>query len=225
MQREEHLVVSRHARVVRLGVASPTVRQVWLACHGYGQLAARFISRFAPIVTADRLIVAPEALNRFYLDGRTGPHGPHSRVGATWMTREDRLAEIDDYVHYLDRVYASTFEEIDRARVRVIAFGFSQGVATICRWASRTDARIDEIVLWAGALPPELEPGPRLFAVERTTLAAGTADAHAGGAKLAAHAAALRGRGMAVDELAFDGGHEITGDALALLARRFDARA
>jgi hypothetical protein len=66
------------------------VHDVWIVCHGYGQLAADFLAAFQVIAAADRLLVAPEALNRFYPGVTTGPHGPDSPVAATWMTREDR---------------------------------------------------------------------------------------------------------------------------------------
>ena len=36
--------------------------------------------------------MAPEGLSRFYLEGFSG------KVGATWMTREDRLNDIDNYL-------------------------------------------------------------------------------------------------------------------------------
>jgi hypothetical protein len=51
--------------------------------------------------------VAPEGLSRFYFEG--GFHGPGSKVGATWMTREDRLAKIEDYVGYLDALHDAVF--------------------------------------------------------------------------------------------------------------------
>ena len=97
-----HLSVPRTARYHVLGAMSQGLREIWIVCHGYGQLAARFLSWFAPLDDGTRLIVAPEALSRFYLDDRPGAIHTESRVGATWMTREDREHEITDYVRYLD---------------------------------------------------------------------------------------------------------------------------
>ena len=48
-----------------------------------------------------RVLVAPEGLSRFYVNAT------HGLVGASWMTREDRQHEIDDYVGYLDAIYNS----------------------------------------------------------------------------------------------------------------------
>ena len=100
---EHQLTVSRTARYHQLGELSAMTRRVWFVAHGYGQLAAYFIRHFAPLTAADPhlVVVAPEGLSRFYLNGTGG------RVGATWMTKEDRLAEIEDYVAYLNQLAAT----------------------------------------------------------------------------------------------------------------------
>src|SRR2546425_6931053 len=103
---EHQFSTSRSARYFTLG--SPQhAADVWLVCHGYGQLASRFLERFRPLEAERRCIVAPEGLSRFYLTDSPAER----RVGASWMTREDRLHEIDDYVRYLDGVYAKRSEE------------------------------------------------------------------------------------------------------------------
>ena len=96
---EHRITVSRAARYFTLGRLE---REVWFVLHGYGQLAGRFLRHFDPIDDGSRLVVAPEGLSRFYVSENSA-----ERVGATWMTKEDRLAEIDDYVRYLDAVYAA----------------------------------------------------------------------------------------------------------------------
>jgi hypothetical protein len=97
--------VLRTARYATLGRLDESVREVWIVCHGYAQLAGRFIERFRCIAAPHRLIVAPEALSRFYTERGSGFHGPASQIGATWMTSEDREAEIQDYVAYLDALH------------------------------------------------------------------------------------------------------------------------
>ncbi len=98
---EHHITVARTARYFTIG--DPAATEIWFVCHGYGQLAARFLKRFEPITEGARLVVAPEGLSRFYVGSGERRDQP---VGATWMTREDRLHEIADYVKYLDAVYA-----------------------------------------------------------------------------------------------------------------------
>src|SRR5438477_56805 len=86
----------------------------------------------------ERDTVAPEGLSRFYLTESPAER----RVGASWMTREDRLHEIDDYVRYLDGVYGNVVPR----NARVTALGFSQGTATVCRWAGLGSSRIDRLI-------------------------------------------------------------------------------
>ena len=47
--REHHLTVPRSARYAVLGEPGPHVRTLWIAIHGYGQLAARFARRCGPL--------------------------------------------------------------------------------------------------------------------------------------------------------------------------------
>lgn len=126
--------------------------------HGYGQLAARFLRHLEPLDDGTRLVVAPEALSRFYLEhpGRAG--SADTRVGATWMTREDREAEIADHVAYLDALYARILGSLPGPRPTVHLLGFSQGVATITRWLALGRVRADHVVLWAGRMPADLLP-------------------------------------------------------------------
>src|SRR5205823_13318367 len=105
------------------------VRGFWFVLPGYGQLAAQLIGIFGAVNDGTRLIVAPEALNRFYVAGVETAPAAERGVGATWMTREDRLNEIDDYVAYLDEVSSAV---LDRLRGQgsvpgVLLLGFSQG--------------------------------------------------------------------------------------------------
>ncbi len=154
---EHHLTVSRTARYHTLGTAGAATREVWFALHGHGQLAAYFIRHFAAVEDPARLVVAPEGLNRFYMETTSWKGAGHARVGATWMTREDRLAEISDYVGYLDALHDTVFNQLPRQQVRVLVRGFSQGVSTACRWLAQGKARADTLVMWAGPMPPEID--------------------------------------------------------------------
>jgi predicted esterase len=229
MAAELRLSVRRSARCALLGTPSPAVRDVWIVCHGYAQLADRFVRRFTPIATPARLIVAPEALNRFYLAGAAKGPGADAAVGATWMTREDRLAEIDDYVAYLDAVHAQVFTELQihgaAGGVRCIALGFSQGAATVSRWAARTRARVERIVLWAGMLPPELEPAPDVFGGALLTLVSGTRDPHLAEPLRRAHESRLAEAKLPFESRTYDGGHDLDAAALVRLAQDFDREA
>jgi predicted esterase len=216
---ERFIEVTRTARLCTLGEPGPAIRQVWLVCHGYAQLAARFLRRFAPLDDGTCLVVAPEALNRFYVESSPGPHGPEAKVGATWMTREDRLHEIDDYCRYLDRVHDVVFTDVPRDGVRLVVLGFSQGMSTVVRWAARTTARIDRLVLWAGTWAQELVPSPDLLHGARLTLVAGRGDPSVSEASIARMGAMLESGGLDHELLRYDGGHVIDAGMLRAIAR------
>ena len=152
---EHHTTIPRTARYYTLGEPGSGITEVWFALHGYGQLAGPFLRELAALDDGSRLIVAPEALSRFYLGGVSERPAGERAVGASWMTREDRLAEIDDQVRYLDTVYTEVLEGTDRARVCVL--GFSQGAAAAARWLRFGTARAGRLILWGGEVPPDLD--------------------------------------------------------------------
>ncbi|MGH7475137.1 MAG: alpha/beta hydrolase [Longimicrobiales bacterium] len=219
--REHHLRVFRTARYFTIGPEPPAApAELWFVLHGYRQLAARFLARFTAIADANRLIVAPEALSRFYLDEAGGTHGPEARIGATWMTREDRLAEIADYIDYLDALHEHLRERAGMSwRPRLHAVGFSQGAATASRWAVMGRTCLDRLVLWAGALPPDLDPEaarqrlPRL----RLTFVTGDADPHLTADRIATALAQARALGGDPEHVHYAGGHRIEKPGLAAL--------
>ncbi|MFP5354756.1 MAG: alpha/beta hydrolase [Gemmatimonadota bacterium] len=151
MNHEHRLTVSRSARVQVLGDLDGA-REVWIVVHGFGQLAADFIAPFKPIAGADRAIVAPEALNRFYKEREGATRSAERPVGATWMTREDREAEIADYVAYLDAVA----DRFARGRALTV-LGFSQGVATLMRWVTLGSTRAARVIAWGGEIPADVD--------------------------------------------------------------------
>jgi predicted esterase len=215
---EHRITTQRSARYYTLGLAGAATREVWFVCHGYAQLAGRFLEKLRVLDDGHRHLVAPEGLSRFYLSESPAER----RVGACWMTREDRLAEIDDYVHYLDTVYAAVFARVDRAAVTVHALGYSQGAATVSRWAGMGTARIDRVVLWGGELPPDLdlskEPAAGRLRAGRLTFVYGRSDEFITPKIVEATKQRLREHGIPYQEMPFDGGHELNAKALTELA-------
>ena len=213
-----HITVPKTARYAVMGSFDAKLSEVWIVCHGHGQLAGRFLSRFTPLEREDRLFIAPEGLSRYYLDS-AGVHGPESPVGATWMTREDREVEIADQARYLGLVYKEVFERVDRAAVRLWVLGFSQGVATVARWlsgAARVTITADRVVFWAGMLPPELEASGALALAARApvTMVVGSADEFVTPTVVATQEAALRELGVPFKTQHFEGGHDLSDSAL-----------
>lgn len=149
--KENHLLTQKTARYYTLGELNTHTRHVWFVLHGFGQLAGKFIKEFEPLLAPGVFIIAPEALNHFYLKG------PGGEVGATWMTKEDRLNEIKDYVNYLDDVY-ELFDLEQYPETKITALGFSQGSSTVSRWVNATQHRIDTLICYAGEVGAEVFP-------------------------------------------------------------------
>lgn len=204
--REHSLTTSRTARYFTLG-APERAADVWFVCHGYGQLAARFLERFRPLEADQRCLVAPEGLSRFYLSENPAER----RVGASWMTREDRLHEIEDYVRFLDAVYAAVAPQT----AKVTALGFSQGTATVCRWAALGASRIDRLILWGGEVPPDLDV--TRLRVPTLVLVYGTRDEFFTPKVVAANEARLRAHEISYELVSFDGGHTLDAETLGRL--------
>jgi len=147
---EHHFATQRTARYFTIGESSKNIRTVWIACHGYAMLAGEFIKDLKPLAGKDVLIVAPEALSRFYTKGFYGT------VGATWMTKEDRLAEIDDYTHYLQSLFKKIKSQVnEKSDIHIL--GFSQGCSTVCRWIARKAPDIKSLWLCSGSIPEDLD--------------------------------------------------------------------
>ncbi len=221
------LVVPRTARYYTLGPTHGFPRELWFVCHGYGQLAGRFLRQFAPLDDGTRLVVAPEALSRFYLDPiPQRRNDPSPRIGASWMTREDRGAEIADYVAYLERLSVEIRHPLAGAAPRIVVLGFSQGTATVSRWLAASELRVDQLVLWAGTIPPELDLSSwsaRLHGAA-ITLVVGDRDELATPAAVTADAERLSAAGVAFTVLRYDGNHSIDPAALTRLAEGFAGR-
>lgn len=146
---EGHLEVAKSMRF-HLNADVAGQQSLWIVLHGYGQLSKYFIRKFDSLDPATHLVVAPEGMHRFYLEGFSG------RVGASWMTKEDRLTDIVDYVAALNRLldhFKSRFDSDFKLNI----LGFSQGAATAVRWLCQSEIECHQLVLWAGSFPPDID--------------------------------------------------------------------
>lgn len=197
--------------------AGAPASSAWFVLHGYGQLAGEFIRYFADAASPARLIVAPEALSRYYLLPPDAAPASERPVGATWMTREDRDVEIVDYVRYLDTVHEAVAPLLaPNARVEVV--GFSQGAATATRWALRGRVQLHRLVLWGGLLPPETPLDSHVLAATRLTLVAGSQDKYLSPERLDTEEQRLRAAGVPVDVIRFEGRHSLKREVIRQLA-------
>ncbi len=205
------------ARYVVLGPEDGPVDEVWVACHGYGQLATYFGRHFRAVERPGRLVVVPEALNRFYVS-RGGTRAA-DRVGASWMTREEREADIADVLRYLDDVFvaACARADADPHTVPLVGVGFSQGAATVTRWLAwsplvRARARrAERLILWGGALPHDLDLNAEATWLRQTevVLVAGDRDSLATPARVMQQERALTAASVPHRTVTFPGEHRL----------------
>lgn len=210
MERHE-LHVRRTARYWTLGPETDA-RAIWIVCHGYGQLAGPFLEAFRHWDDGSKLVVAPEALSRYYVD-----HAARS-VGATWMTSEERLTDIDDYVAYLDQLLDVVRPRAENsAPVRVL--GFSQGTHTVARWVAFGRVQPAQVVLWGGGLPPDLDlagPGKKLGACG-LTIVLGRRDENISAQAIARERQRLDEYHIRYTLLWYDAGHRLDRETLRAL--------
>lgn len=215
-----HISVRKTARYFTLGTLSPATRDIWFVVHGYGQLAEYFIRHFRGLDDGTRYVVAPEGLSRFYVKEWT-------RVGASWITKEDRESEIEDYLVYLNSLKDHIMEELEhnggkRENVRVWTLGFSQGVTTLTRWILRGGLRPDRLVCWAGGFPAEIDLAAQkdLFERMKTTFVIGTEDEFITPEVLAKQQATIAEAGLHIDFVSFEGAHVMNTEVLSATVER-----
>ena len=148
--KEHSIKIEKTAHYYSIGELNKQTNELWIVCHGYGQLAYFFIDKFKELNKDNRYIVAPEVLNKFYL------HGFDGRVGANWMTKEKRLDEINDYCLFIEQI-TDTIKEKANPKCKIISLGFSQGTSTISRWLLRTKYKIDSLILWGGKIANDFD--------------------------------------------------------------------
>ena len=207
---EKNIEFQFRARYYQSGQLDETTRQVWFVLHGYGQLARYFLKKFEILNEHAVCVIAPEGLSRFYLEpvesrAITG----NNRVGATWMTAENRLMDIDNYLIYLDTVYDQVMG-IHRT-IPVTLLGFSQGAATATRWAVHQPEIFKRLLLWAGIFPTDMDfkKANSIFSTKELVLVYGKQDPYLTDARLREITALTEKLNLNLPAITFNGGHEI----------------
>jgi predicted esterase len=212
---ENHLIVSKTARYYTSPATIGKVKSIWFVCHGYRQLAANFINKFSSIFNDETLVVAPEGFHRFYIEGFSG------KVGASWMTREDRLNDIKDYVNFLDALYKHLKQEYKLTKnCTVNLLGFSQGAATVCRWVSKGNVPTNNLILWAGVFPPDISENIE-FKNLATYVLLGDQDEFTSSEIFNSQEEELKNHGIDYHFIGFKGKHDIYSEPLNYLKNQF----
>ncbi|MEQ9288211.1 MAG: alpha/beta hydrolase [Cyclobacteriaceae bacterium] len=206
-----HVNMSFRASYATMNEIHPGTKHIWIACHGYGQLANHFIKRFDVFDPERHFILAPEGLARFYLNG-------HKKVGASWMTKHDRETDLENQQSYFDALFRQVFGQTDLKEYQLHLLGFSQGVSMISRLAAYKRLNFDHLILWAGGFPPELcnEDFTFLKKSAKLKIVLGSSDQFF---QMPAFQTdidkAASATGLEAELMHFDGGHELDREVLS----------
>ena len=184
-------------------------------------------SSSSPLDDGTRLIVAPEALSRFYLDPvaeRRGAGGAARRRDvddARGPRGRDRGLRRRTSSTSPRRCAASSRRRGPAHRRAGILAGHGHGVPL----AGASDLRADQLVLWVGGIPPELDLAAWADAAARRALTARGGRERRDGARptpWSREGERLSAAGVAFTLLRYAGGHRIDADALTRLAEGFE---
>lgn len=206
------------ARYYTLGKLTSSTRQIWFVLHGYGQLARFFLKKFNILSEQNIYVIAPEGLSTFYLENVSQRiHSQHHRVGATWMTRENRIMNIENYINYLNKVYRSEVPFSFNGEINVL--GFSQGAATATRWVMDGAITPHRLMLWGGILPPDMnvEAGHEILKKIKVIEVFGKRDPFLTDERLMEETQLSDKLKIRPERIEFDGGHEILDTVLSQL--------
>lgn len=196
---EQQLTIPQQAVYHRHGSGKKLI----YVLHGYGQRAKFFIRKFYELEDKGYTIVAPEGLHRFYLEGTSG------RVGASWMTKDHRENDIENYLTFLDRLHTQLSSEQEWQEIAVL--GFSQGVATAFRWLATSDIKPTKFLICSGQVPPDVDliTKKKIFDPIAMTYFSGVNDPYRTETSVQEFFDAVAGSKLNMELVNFEGVHEV----------------
>lgn len=204
---DNQITVEKSARYCTNHPDGKKIKNTWFVIHGYAQLANDFIKKFEFLSGPDTLIIAPEGLSKFY---------SKNIPAASWMTKEDRENEIGDYINYLEKVFTKLNNSYDLISTKINLLGFSQGVHTASRWFVKSQYHFDKLILCSSDFPKDVDFPTLIEKLTRSELfyLQGKNDRITTPERFKENLELLRTKGINVNDVYFDGQHEINPDAI-----------
>jgi predicted esterase len=204
-----HLSIEFKARFSTLGELTSSTKQIWFVLHGYGQLAPYFIHKFDKLKDNSVYVIAPEGLSRFYTEPLQSTGRSNDRVGASLMTKENRLVDIENYITYLNTLHSNQID--DNCKLPTTILGFSQGAATASRWVSGGNVPFERLILWSGVFPHDMnfESGRQSLHGKEVSIVYGKNDPFLEDSQFESLREVSSKLGITPEYVSFDGGHEI----------------
>ena len=148
MSKEKNLSYTISNTFSTLYKRTDNTKTVWLVFHGIGYLSRYFLKYFKHLNPEENYIIAPQAQSKYYLNGK------YRHVGASWLTKENTEAEIENMLNYLDAI----FEAEDLSKVENLnILGYSQGVSVATRFVARRKIQCRNLIMLSGKVPQELK--------------------------------------------------------------------
>ncbi|HEY4573701.1 MAG TPA: phospholipase [Thermoanaerobaculia bacterium] len=209
-RQEREIAALVHGRYLLEVPPEPEGLPLVVGFHGYGENAEKSLDELHGIPGASRWVLcAVQALHPFY--NRAGD------VIASWMTRQQRERAIVDNIRYASSVVTEVKRELAIAE-RLVYLGFSQGAAMAYRAAAGSGHACQGVIVLGGDVPPELADR-RLDGFPPVLLGRGASEEWYDAAKMEHDVELLRGKGVDVRPLVFQGGHEWTDEFRAAAGR------
>ena len=201
---EKSVTYTSENTYLTLNKITPKTQNVWLVFHGIGYLSRYFVKYFESLNPDENYIIVPQAPSKYYLKNE------YKYVGASWLTKENTAAEIENVINYIDAVLE---EENLPNNLNLSLFGFSQGVSVLTRWLVRKKLPCNMVVLYAGGIPNELTADDFVFLDFDTTkikIIYGDKDEFLTPDRLVAEHAKIETLfGRHAETITFKGGHEV----------------
>src|SRR5690606_3201577 len=131
-----------------LNTLTEKTKNICVVFHGMGYLSKYFIKYFSEMDAEENYIIAPQAPSKYY-QGKNFKH-----VGASWLTRENTIADTHNILNYVDAVVE---KELPDFKANLIVLGYSQGVSIATRWVASRNIQCDKLILHSGGIPSKLK--------------------------------------------------------------------
>ena len=106
-----------------------------------------FLKYFDDLDSEENYVIAPQAQSKYYIGSQ------YKHVGASWLTKENTVKEIENVMRYFDAVLEA--EKIPE-NLNFIVLGYSQGVSVAARYVARRKLFCNKLVFLSGRIPHEL---------------------------------------------------------------------
>lgn len=205
---KQHVEITTQAPFYTLNKPGEAVTDVWLVCHGYGQLSEYFLQKFAFLPAENNWVVAPQGLSLLYLDNN------YQRVGASWLTKYERQLGLQHQQQYLDKVWQQVKTQQPTLK-RLWVLGFSQGASTAVRWAAWNKLPFHRLVIWGGWWP-DIDQAKQLHITEGAEIwqVGGTDDPYLKAQTLEENNLLLKSTGYPYRQLSYKGDHRVVSSEL-----------